>query len=265
VFADSPKATDLPFKVQGRVHRKFSSTLRSFGLTQARDPADGIVRWGLDHQTTERLQHLGREKGASFYVVRLAAFVALLANECEVEDVILATYVSTRNQLSLQTIYGLFVNVVLLRFCCDQSICFREWLDIVRKRALEFRAHSAMPFDQLREGLRREGVQLPNTGLVFNVANPRKVFSFSGVKLYWSDQYQQTMPSGLAMNPDSYSETTNCRTLFDAYVYDATSVRRFVERYRRLLAAVSRDPDLSISELLSIDRHETEPNLALQQ
>jgi hypothetical protein len=72
------------------------------------------------------------------------------------------------------------------------------------------------------------------------------------------------MPSGLAMNPDSYSEATNCRTLFDAYVYDATAVRRFVERYRRLLVAISRDADLSISELLSISRREIDVDLTLE-
>ena len=261
IFADSPKAPVLPFRLQGRVHRKFSSTLRQLGLAQARDPADGIVRWGLDHQTIQRLRLLSRATGASFYVLRLAAYVALLADECQTEDVILTTYVSTRNRPHLQTIYGLFVNLVRLRFRCDAGVCFRKWIEAVRRQMLEFSLHSEISFDQLREGLKREGVVIPNSDLIFNVADTRKEHNFSGIKLSWVDQNLLRMPSGLTMHPDSYSKASNCRTLFDAHVYDPIEVRRFVERYQRLLVAISRNPDLSISKLLSISHQEIEANL----
>ena len=261
VFTDNPKAPVLPFKLQGGVRRRFSSALRNLGLAQARDPADGILRWGLDHQAIQRLRLLSRATGASLSVLRLAAYVALLADECQADDVILTTYVSTRNRLHLQTIYGLFVNLVRLRFRCDPGVCFRNWVEAVRRQMLEFNLYSEIPFDQLREGLKREGVRIPNSDLIFNVADTRKEYNFSGIKLSWADQNLLNMPSGLTMNPDCYSKGSNCRTLFDAHVYDTTEVRRFVERYRRLLVAISRNPDLSLSKLLSISHQGSEGEL----
>ena len=254
IFADRPKATDLPFKLQGRFRRRLGSAMRKFGVVRAPNPTDGIVRWGLERQVSERLKQLSRAERASFYVLHLATFVALLADECKVDDVILGTYVTTRGRLPLQTVYGLFANVVLLRFRCDPNTRFREWLGIVRKRMLEFSANSEIPFDQLRGALQREGLHLPDVHLIFNAVSTRAAVNFPGFRLSWSDQLFQTMPWGFSMNPDSSSENCSCRTLFDSRSYDPVEVRRFVERYRGLLNAVSQNADRSIADLLNINR-----------
>jgi hypothetical protein len=254
IFADRPKATDLPFKLQGRFRRRLRSTMRRFGLVRAPDPADGIVRWGVERQVSERLNQLGRAERTSFHMLHLATFVALLADECKVDDVILGTYVTTRDRLALQTVYGLFANVVLLRFRCDHTTRFRDWLGIVRRRMLEFSANSEIPFDQLRKALQREGLRLPDVHLIFNAVSTRGTVNFAGFTLSWCDQLFQAMPRGFSMNPDSSSENCSCRTLFDSQSYDPVEVRRFVERYRGLLNAVSQNADLSIGELLKISR-----------
>lgn len=246
VFADSPEATDFPFKYRRSVQRWLKRVT-------VRDPADGIIRWGIDQQITERLQKLGRAERASFNDVRLAAFVALLADECKVDDVIIYTYVSVRNRLPLQTMYGPFVNVVPLRFRCEPTMRFRAWLDIVRKRALEFSEHSEIPIEYLREALKREGVRLPSFHLIFNV-NAHPTINLSGLQLSWSDQQILTMPWGFTMAPDRLSEDRNCRTLFDARSYESVEVRRVVKRYQCLLDAISRNADLSIEELLMVSR-----------
>jgi hypothetical protein len=245
VFAGNPAATDLPFKFRRPLQRWFK-------WVTVRDPASGIVRWGIDRQITERLQKIGRAERAGFHDIRLAAFVALLADECKVDDVIICAYSSVRKQLPLQTMYGLFVNVIPLRFRFEPTMRFRAWLDIVRKRSLEFSEHNEIPVEHLREALKREGVRLPDFYLIFNVsAHP--VINFSGLQLSWSDQ-QMTMPWGFAMAPDRLSEDTNCRTLFDARSYEPVEVRRLVDRYQRLLDAISRNADLPIAELLVVSR-----------
>jgi hypothetical protein len=43
------------------------------------DAASGIIRWRLDRQTSQQLRTLARSEGATFYMITLAAFVALLA------------------------------------------------------------------------------------------------------------------------------------------------------------------------------------------
>jgi len=40
--------------------------------------------------------------------------------------------------------------------------------------------------------------------------------------------------------------------VFDAGAYDPVKVRQFIERYRGLLDVVSRDPDLSVEQLLAL-------------
>jgi GT2 family glycosyltransferase len=51
------------------------------------------------------------------------------------------------------------------------------------------------------------------------------------------------------LNLDDQNEEQHCRMLFDPSSYDPAGVRVLIERYRRLLDAISRDPDLPNDEL----------------
>jgi hypothetical protein len=49
---------------------------------------------------------------------------------------------------------------------------------------------------------------------------------------------------------NEHQEDHYCQVAFDAGMYDPSGVRRLIDRYRRLLAIVSRQPDLPIHELI---------------
>ena len=65
------------------------------------DPADGEITWGIDGETSLRLAELARAERTTYYVVRLATFVMLLAAETGQTDIVLGTYVTHRNRPEL--------------------------------------------------------------------------------------------------------------------------------------------------------------------
>ena len=217
-------------------------------------PADGLIRWGLDVDVSRRLRQLGRAEDATYFLLRLAAFVALLASETNQRDILIGTYVTNRNRSALQTIYGLFVNLVALRFRYQPEISFREWLVIVRQDMLAAEARSALPFEKLCEELDRNGVQRPAIQVIFQVSQNVRQMEFADLRMIWMEQQFESMPWGFSMNPDEHAEQHNCRVAFDANIYDPVGVRAFVERYKQLLDAVSRQPDRSLAELLAMSR-----------
>jgi amino acid adenylation domain-containing protein len=217
-------------------------------------PADGFIRWGLNPETSRRLERMGREKGATYYMIRLAAFAALLSNKAAQSDVILGTYMTERNCVESQNMFGNFVNLVTLRFRCDHTRTFNEWLSVVRKTVSETQSHSEIRYEQLCEELRKRNVNPPEIGIIFSVAEHSAPVRFGGLEMTWLDQHIERMPWGFCVVFDQHNEGQHCQATFDARIYNPARVKDWVGRFARLLDAAAHNPDLSIGKLLAMSK-----------
>jgi amino acid adenylation domain-containing protein len=245
LFSGKPRPTAPPFK-----RRK---------PLQNADSSEGFIQWGLDASISERLEQLGREQGATYYVVRLAAFVALMANETKKSDVIIGTYVSNRRHVESQKMFGFFVNLVTLRLHCNQTQTFLEWARVVRKMVGQVHTHSDIPYEQLCEELRNQGVHPPEISAIFGVSQQTAPIRFGGLVLTRQDRRTESMPWGFSTAVDQFNEGHRCRTTFDARIYDPVRVHAFIERYKRLLDTLSHNPNLPVAELLRISKTSATP------
>ena len=213
-------------------------------------PADGMMRWGVERQVAHRLNALSSQYGATDMMVRLAAFAALLAVEAHAADVTVSIYSSARNRLPLQKLIGDFSNILTLRFRQDPTKSFVDWLAIVREQVLGADANSAIPYDELCDELRWEGVQPPYLQVFFHVSLAGRVIEFAGLKLGWLNRVRQSFQVGFSVIFEGQEGEHGCEALFDPRIYDPAGVRVFVERYKRLLDAVSRHPEKTLDHLL---------------
>jgi amino acid adenylation domain-containing protein len=232
-------------------------------------PADGVIPWGVERHVSSRLNALGPGQNTTRLMVRLAAFAALVAAEAGEPDVILGMYVSSRNRLPLQNMIGYFSNLVTLRFRYSPRKSFFEWLSIVRGQVLDAEAHSEIPYDVLLDELYRDGKSLPEIKIIFHVSSHQWTIEFADIRLTWSEPQRESIPWGLTMNLDDQNEQEkcrehdqskqeHCRVVFDPRMYDPSGVRVFVERYKRLLDAVSRHPDKTLADLLAMSQSESQ-------
>jgi hypothetical protein len=238
VLSGYARVLDLPFR---RVQRRTGV-----------DPAEGVIYWGLAPEISQRLTERARELGATYYMIRLAAFVALLAAECGEPDIVIGTYVTNRNRLALQNMFGFFVNLVALRLRCSPGMSFRELLSAVRERVATSATHSAIPYEEVREALTQRGVAPPAIQILFHVSRHRSAVRLGDARLVTLPTQFSGMPRGFSMNLDQHNEDRNCRITFDASIYEPSGVHALIDGYRRLLDAVSRQPDLPIATLLSM-------------
>lgn len=216
------------------------------------DPSKGVVRSGLDRSVVTRLDQLGRETGATFFMVRVAAFVALLAQETGQEDIVLGTYCSNRNRKEFQHMFGYFANLVTLRFRCNPAISFRAWLARVRRTVSEMHAHSDMPYEHLSAELCKEGRPPPEIRAIFSVTDQPGGRYLGPVEFMPLERQVDRMPWGFSLNCDPRNEQYPLRALFDANLYDPAGVRELLSRYARLLAAASCNADQQLQQLLTV-------------
>jgi amino acid adenylation domain-containing protein len=230
------------------------------------DPAEGTFPWGMAGETVQALDTLGRAEGATAFMVRLAVFVALLADETGQKDVVVGAYVSNRQRAELQDMLGFFANLVTLRFHFEPQLSFRAWLSLVRARMIEIDARSDIPYDELCNELQTAGITPPEIAVMFSTPRNRDALYFGELSVTTLERIMNvaSMPWGFRVALDDRHEDRASRVAFDAGIYDPVGVRRFIERFERLLDAVSRHPEKILGDLLMMSRSASTPLAAGQ-
>ena len=237
LLSSPPSPTRLPFGLL--IHRT------------GRDPSEGVLRWALEEQAAKRLDEVARHVGTTNFVIRLAAFAALIADMTGNSTVAFGTFFDNRNRTDAQTIVGRFVNMVPIVLSYDAAKTFRQWSQIVHERVFETLAHSELPFDKIKEQLRAAGTKPPETGISFMLSRDHSDQHFGNLTISKEPWIAGTMPSECMIYVDG-KKPENCQVRFDANHYDRKEMRALLDRYLRLIDTAAREPELPIGKLVAL-------------
>lgn len=113
----------------------------------------GRLSFEVDGQTGRRLRALGRDAGATLYMVLVAAYHVLLARYSGERDIVVGTPIANRTRGETDGLIGVFVNTLLIRCRLDDDPSFEVLLDRVRATCVEAYQHQDLPFERLVEEL----------------------------------------------------------------------------------------------------------------
>ncbi len=108
----------------------------------------------LSAQLRNALAEVGRQEGATMFMVLLAIFAVLLHRQSGEEDLCIGSPFTHRNHVGTENLIGLFVNMLVLRCQIQDSQSYREVLRSVRAMALEAYENSDVPFQELVRALK---------------------------------------------------------------------------------------------------------------
>lgn len=210
---------------------------------------DWYFSWGIDPESSERLDRLGREHAATYYMVRVATVVPVLASLIERDKVVIGGIFTNRNRSELDEMFGLFANAAPLVLGCDWEASFHDLVDHVRQQVLATQERAELPLSQLIAGLKEETVEPP--GLFFWVHLPtRNPPLRAGALEFRSDTGFGRPLGGITLGFNQVREESDCGLSFDARIYATAGMRDFVNRLSGFIRAASRDPDATLRELL---------------
>jgi amino acid adenylation domain-containing protein len=214
-------------------------------------PSDGLYARDMEADVSQRLDGLGREVGATYFMVRVALFAAQLAREVGQDDVVLTSFFSTRHSLELQAMIGHLFNGAILRLRADERATFREWLHRVRAVVVETSARTEVPHENVLHSLLAEGIPRPRIHAIFGELYPVPPLRFAGLEVTNLEPTIETMPWEFSFCVSRLPQVDRCEARFDARLYDPVGVRRFLDRYERLAAEVSARPDQPLRRVMS--------------
>jgi amino acid adenylation domain-containing protein len=216
-------------------------------------PNDWSIPWGLESDTSERLDRLGRLLNATYFAVRLAGVVPVCAMAIDQDNVLLAAVRTTRTRAELQPIFGPFINYALLPMRCDWNWTFRDLVAYTRQKLVGVQRNTEVPYSLLLEELNAQGIEDPRPLLLVHRKTPMAPVRFSDLKLTWSGQHWHPMRPGIMVRFNESQECDGCLSVFDARVYSTELMREFVDCLAGFIRAAARDPDASVRSLIEAD------------
>ena len=233
----------------------------------ARRPAEGAAyRHLLDPSLVSRLRQCAKREQVTPYVFCLTAFYAFLHRHSGQNELVVATPTLGRNESRWSEVLGNFANPLALRVHCGNDRTFRELLHEVRDAVRNGLLHGDYPFAEVIETVNPK--RSPGRPLLAQVMLAwERVQQFEGAKLdrfsdgpttvelddfgleVEIDIERRRAPFELTLQVHEQLGLLKTRWQYATALFDAATVRRFAERYTRILAAATDDPAATIGEL----------------
>ncbi|RAV13514.1 non-ribosomal peptide synthetase [Mycolicibacterium sp. GF69] len=259
---ESPIAVQLAYWEQalaGLPERLALPTDRPYPPVADYRGATVTVDWPADLQ--QQLATVAREHNATNFMVVQAALALLLGEITASSDVAVGFPIAGRRDPALDELVGFFVNTLVLRVDLAGDPTVSSLLDQVQRRALAAYEHQDVPFEVLVERLN------PNRSLTHHplvqvmlawqnfVGNPVADLALGDVQVTSLPVDTRTARMDIAFSlaecwtelgePAGISGTVEFRT----DVFDSAGIETLIDRLRRVLVAMTADPQRPLSSI----------------
>ncbi len=112
------------------------------------------ITWRVAPETAHDLERFARERGATPYMLLLAAYQAVLGRFAGQHDFGIGSPLAERPASELEDLVGCFLNTIVFRAELSDDPSFEELLARTRRQVLESWAHADVPFEHLVDVLR---------------------------------------------------------------------------------------------------------------
>ncbi|MFC7302485.1 non-ribosomal peptide synthetase [Cognatiluteimonas weifangensis] len=211
----------------------------------------------LDAELLAALRQMGARRGTSLFAVLLAGFAGLLSRLAGQQDVVVGIPAAGQPVAGNDGLIGHCVSTLPLRFDIDPAQPFASLLDNAQATLLDALEHQRLTFGALLQTLRvrRDPARMPLVGVLFNLdqALDHEGAAFPGLTLEFDSNPRSFETFELFVNAVQAHGQLRIECQYNRDLFDAATVRRWLQAYEVLLrAAVAREA-AAFAELPLVD------------
>ncbi|MFD3704275.1 amino acid adenylation domain-containing protein [Nocardia sp. NPDC058658] len=212
----------------------------------------------VDAALHAELAGLARTQGVTVFMVVQAALAVLLARLSGTDDIAIGTPIAGRGARELDDLVGMFVNTLVLRSRVTESEPFTALLAGTRDTDLRAFANADIPFERVVEaiGPQRSAGRHPLFQVALSFENLAPVaFELPGITVGAVDARtaEAKFDLLLTVREQPHSGGMHAEFTYATDLFDAKTVHSFGERFTRVLAAVTADPDRAVGDIALLD------------
>ena len=223
------------------------------------DYAGSSVEVRLDERLTAGLKALSQRHGTTLYMTLMTAWASLLARLSGQHDLVIGSPVANRTRSEVEGLIGLFVNTLAVRIDTSGELTTEALLARVKRLTLQAQAHQDLPFEQVVE-ITRPPRSLAHSPLFQTL-------------LTWQDSSAPTLALGdlaleriiedshfakfdLSLDLGEVQGTIMGALEYAVALFDASTVRRYVGYFTRVLQAMVDNDQAVLEHVLLVDERE---------
>ncbi|OEV02563.1 hypothetical protein AN217_00075, partial [Streptomyces qinglanensis] len=141
-----------------------------------RSGASSTLNFSVPLHVADGLRAVAAGRGASLFMVALAAFQVTLSRWTGQREVAVGAPIAGRNRAEIEDMVGFFVNTLVMRGEVTDEATFGNLVERVRDYCLDAYAHQDMPFERIVEDLapERDLARSPLVQVMFALQNVRE-------------------------------------------------------------------------------------------
>ncbi|MFB6596637.1 amino acid adenylation domain-containing protein [Streptomyces diastaticus] len=217
-----------------------------------RSTAGAVHRFELSPRLTTALRRLGREHGATLFMVLAAGVRALLARATGEEDISVGTVSSGRTSPELERLMGFFVNTLVLRGTVRLDADFGTLLREVRGTVLDAFDDEDVPFDRVVEAVapRRDPGRHPLVQTVVALQEELpSVDDAAGLRIEPCDLPRDHARFDLFVEFTPRGTALGCALEYSTALFEPGTVERFGAQLTALLSGAVQRPGEALAAL----------------
>jgi amino acid adenylation domain-containing protein len=219
---------------------------------------EGSSFWfGFPEGTAERLTKLARSRGATSFMVLMAAFQALLSRWSGQEDIVVGTPIANRTRTELEGLIGFFANTLAIRGDVSGDPPFVALLERVRDATLGAYEHQDIPFERLVEELNPERTlshsPVFQVMLVLQNTPGGEGGEIEGLTIGGMPREREAAKYDLTLNVTEYAGQVHGLVEYARDLFDVGTVERLMSGFVVLLDAALEQPDTRVADLPLLD------------
>ncbi|MEK6283892.1 MAG: amino acid adenylation domain-containing protein, partial [Acidobacteriota bacterium] len=207
----------------------------------------------IDENLTGSLKRLSGNQSTTLFMTLMAAFKVLLHRYTGQERISIGTPIAGRNRAEIESLIGFFANTLVLSTDLSGNPNVRELLRREREVALGAYTNQDVPFEKLVSELQPER-DLSHTPL-FQVMMvwqniPRETLELSGLQLSApGGAASATAKFDLTLVMEEVEQELRGSVQYNTDLFDATTIRRMIEHFKNVLAAMTSVPEQRLAFL----------------
>jgi amino acid adenylation domain-containing protein len=210
------------------------------------------VTLNLGTALTARLNALAQRHEMTLFMVLYAGLAVLLSRLSGQEEVTIGSPVANRQRAELERLIGLFVNPMVLRVGVPGELEVTEFLRRVKATTLGAYDHQDVPLEKIVEALQpqRSLSRGPLFQAVFVLHNwPRSLMQWPDVSVSLDEEVDEPAILDFWMALEERNGEVLGAVNYAADLFDRSTIERWMECFRVLLAALADGTCTRISEL----------------
>jgi fengycin family lipopeptide synthetase D len=210
----------------------------------------------LDMETTAQMKQFIVEENVTGFMVLQAMWAVLMSKLSGQEDIAIGIPVAGRQHEELQRISGLFVNTIPLRTEPRGEMTVIDYLNSVKKNALQAFENQEFPFEEMVEkiNLQRDTGRNPIFDVMFNHLEQHQNHDEHGIPKISGTR--GTSKFDLCITTINRGNRYVFHLEYSIRLFKKETIRRFSRYYLELITQILRQPLKKICDLELISHHE---------